>query len=419
MNHVKTLCLTTIVLIALCAAAGWADWPQFMGPNRDSVSTETGLAHAFPAGGPPALWSAPLGAGFGGAVIYKGEVFVTDRVGDAQDVVLCLDFATGKEKWRCAYDAPGSLRSFPGTRCTPAVDDKYVIVTGPVGHMACVDKKTHLALWTKNLVQDCGARTTAWGYAQCPVLYKNSVIIAPQGPEYGVIALEKATGKEVWHTQLAGGPGYVSPRLTTLGGVDQVLMVASGGNGGVSGLDAATGKLLWNYSGWSCSTPIPMPTALGDGRFFISAGYGAGSDLFKVEKQGATWTASQLWKTRECASQIQMAVLYKGNLYANSFDNGQHDGLVCLDLTGKRLWASMPTVGFDRGPLLLADGMLIMLDANSGDLCLIAAQPDSYKELARAKVVNGQAAWGPMALTNGKLLVRSQNELKCLDLKAH
>ena len=417
MNHVKTLCLTAIVLIALCTAAGWADWPQFMGPNRDGVSTETGLGHSFPAGGPPALWTVPLGPGFGGAAIYKGEVFVMDRVGDAQDVLLCLDFATGKEKWRCAYDAPGALRSFPGTRCTPAVNDRFVLVTGPVGHMACIDKTTHQAVWTKNIVQEYGARTTAWGYAQCPVLYKNSVIIAPQGQEYGIVALDQATGKEVWHKQLGGsGPGYASPQLTTLGGVDQILMVVPGG---VVGLEAATGKVLWGYPGWNCSTPIPMPTSLGDGRIFITAGYGAGSDLFKVEKQGAAWTATQLWHTRECASQLHMAVLYQDHLYANSFDNQQHDGLVCLDLTGKRLWQSMPNVSFDRGPLLLADGMIIMLSGVTGDLCLIAADPAGYKELARAKVVDGRSAWGPMALTGGKLIVRSQSELKCLDLKAH
>ena len=418
MNPVKTLRITAIVLTALCAAAAGADWPQFMGPNRDGVSPETGLARSWPAGGPPTLWSVPLGAGFGGAAIYKGEVFVTDRVDDTQDLLICLDFATGKEKWRCVYDAPGSLRAVPGTRCTPAVDDRFVFCTGEVGYMACLDKTTNQAAWTKNLVEEFGARTTTWGYAQCPLLYKGWVILAPQGPEYGVVALEKATGKEAWHTQLGGGPGYVSPRIVTLDGVDQILMVTADA-GGVFGLDATTGHVLWNYKGWSCGTPIPAPTSLGDGRFFISAGYEAGSDLFKVEKQGDTWTATQLFKTRECASQIHMAVLYQDHLYANSFDNSQHDGLICMDLTGKRLWQSLPNVGFDRGPLLLADGMIIMLSGESGDLCLIAPQPDGYKELALAKVVNGKSAWWPLALTDGKLIIRIQSELKCLDLKAH
>jgi outer membrane protein assembly factor BamB len=418
MSHVKSLRIAAIVLIVACAAAAWADWPQFMGPSRDGVSTETGLMHAFPAGGPPALWSVPLGAGFGGAAIYRGEVFVTDRADNAKDVLVCLDFATGKEKWRCAYDAPGALKSFPGTRCTPAVDDRFVFCTGEVGFMGCIDKTTHQAVWTKNLVAEFGARTTAWGYAQCPLLYKDWVIVAPQGAEFGVVALDKATGKEAWHTQTPGGPGYVSPRLATIGGVEQLLMVTAGRNGGVMGLDPASGKLLWVYNGWHCSGPIPEPTVIDEGRLFISAGYGAGSSLFKVEKQGETWAATEVFSSNLCAAQIHPALLYKDHLYANSFDNQQHDGLVCMDLSGTRLWRSMPGAGFDRGALLLADGMIIILDANSGDLVLVAPQPEGYKELGRAKVVNGNQAWGPMALTDGKLLVRSQSELKCLDLKA-
>jgi hypothetical protein len=140
--------------------------------------------------------------------------------------------------------------------------------------------------------------------------------------------------------------------------------------------------------------------------------------MLKVDRQGDKWTATEVFRSKQCAAQLHMAVLYQGHLYANSFDNGQQDGLICMDLAGNRLWKTLPNLGFERGPMLLADGMIIIINGENGDLCLVAAQPDGYRELARARVLSGNTIWAPMALTNGRLIVRSQSELKCLNLKA-
>ncbi|MFQ5810286.1 MAG: PQQ-binding-like beta-propeller repeat protein, partial [Armatimonadota bacterium] len=110
-----------VVVLTMSVGASWADWPQYLGPTRDAKSSETGIARSWPEGGPKVLWTVPLGAGFGGAAISKGKVYVLDRIGSEQDVLRCLDLVSGEEEWSFAYDAPPGTRSHPGSRSVPAI----------------------------------------------------------------------------------------------------------------------------------------------------------------------------------------------------------------------------------------------------------------------------------------------------------
>lgn len=217
-----------------------------------------------------------------------------------------------------------------------------------------------------------------------------------------------------------GGLGYSMPVIYTLCGVDQAVMVHTDG---VAGLSLEEGSVLWTYDGWQCQIPIPYPTLLPDDRLFITGGYRAGSAMIQVRRDGDDFAAATLFTTDECGSQIHQPLYYDGHLYVNSNSNEREDGLMCLTLDGKvkwktrdaRLrWFSSPT--FERGPLLLADGLIFNLDGRSGVLHLVEPSPDEYKELARAEVLGGRQIWAPMALSRGRLLVRSQSELKCLDV---
>jgi len=452
----------TFLLLAVTASACWAmaapapgggeggprpaagarrppsDWPQFQGPDASGISPETGLARSWPEAGPRVLWETDVGPGFGSAAVRDGKVYILDRANDAQDILRCLDLGTGKEEWRFAYDAPGGLEH-NGSRQVPAVDEKFVYTVGPFGHMHCIDRTTHRPAWSHNLVNDFRqppdpadpARPPMWGVSQCPVLYKDTVIVAPQTARVGVAAYDRASGKVRW-TSPPVGPNYfcyVTPTLVTLSGTDQVIVMANKQPEKwlpaiLSSVDAATGKLLWQLeTAKPYKLPVSCPVAIGGDRLFVSGAYGLGCFGLKVSREGGKWAADYAFKNNNnCVAHLHNPLLYKGCLYAQSFDIHQpkgQNGLVCLDLEGNLRWKTGPDLVFNAGHVLIADGLLFILHGKTGELFLAEASPDGYKQLARAKVLGGEGGevWAPMALSDGKLILRDQRRMKCLDIR--
>lgn len=407
--------LIVAALVGIVGGAARGDWPQFGGPDRNGISPETGMARAWPAEGPKELWKVSLGVGFGPPAIQGGKVYILDRQDDKQDVLRCLDLQTGKEEWTFAYDAPGNVQ-YNGSRTTPTVDDKYVFIVGPFGQFHCVDKATHQAVWKKDLIADFGGKRPEWGVAQSPLLIGEAVIVAPQSPTAGVVAYEKATGKLLWQSPAIGAMSYTSPLATKIDGVEQIVMLSKDK---VAGVDPNGGRLLWTYDGWKCAITIPCPTPIGDGRFFVTGGYKAGSAMFKVTREGDAFAAATLWDSNKCHSHLHNAILYKDHLYANG--SGPYTpkiGMVCLSLDGKLMWDTGKTPGFEMGSLLMAaDGLIYAMDGAKGILRLIEASPDGYKQLAEAQILAGKEIWAPMALSDGKLVLRDQTQLKCLQVK--
>ena len=135
------------------------------------------------------------------------------------------------------------------------------------------------------------------------------------------------------------------------------------------------------------------------------------------------FTVTELFKTNECGSQIQQPILFENHLYLNSNSNEREDGMMCLTLDGVVKWKTRESRfswfsdTFERGPLLLADGLIFNLDGKKGILHLIQPSPEEFKELAQVKILGGKQIWSPMALSQGKLVLRSQSEMKCLDVK--
>ena len=443
-HTIAAACCLAAALGAAPPRTGAEDWPQFGGLGRDFTSPETGLARSWPDAGPKKLWTVPLNAGFSGAAVVGGEVFILDRVDNKQDVLLCVDLATGKELWRFANDARGRV-SPPGARATPAVDRDNVYVTGPLGDFYCVSRKTHQAVWTAHLVNDFAGKLPQWNVAQNPALYGQLVIVAPQGRGAGVAAFAKATGKVAWTSpclpgMITGGweGSYVSPVLTEIAGVPQAVVVTAQGKkvagaaeskGLLAGVSLADGTVLWRYDGWQCDLPIPAPAVAGQGRIFISAAYDAGSAMIEITRSGQDFAVRELYKTTECGTQIQQPVVHEGHIYAVSNGKERKEGLVCLSLDGKLKWhttnskycskAKPGLPNFDCGNLLIADGLIYIVDGAAGDLYLLRADPEAYKQLACAKgCVRGGKAWAPMALSDGRLLVRDQRGLTCLDIRA-
>jgi outer membrane protein assembly factor BamB len=193
-------------------------------------------------------------------------------------------------------------------------------------------------------------------------------------------------------------------------------------SGGIVGVSAATGKILWEYDGWQDTTQnVPMPVMLGDGRFLVSVSYKPGMPkrigamVVQLAKEGAQYTAKPVATIQqdEFASEQQTPVFYNGNIFCVRSPAGIGQ-LICTDLVGKTLWTS----GEDRfgiGPYMIVDGVILAMDDN-GVLSMIEASASGYKRLARAKVASNES-WAPMALVDGRLIVRDITKMYCVDLR--
>jgi outer membrane protein assembly factor BamB len=430
-----------------------ADWPRLGGPGESWISPEANLARSWPSNGPPVLWTAHVGEGFAGPAVYDSGVYLLDRSTNQQDVLRCFSLEKGSELWRFAYDAPGSL-PYNGSRNVPTVDETHIYTVGPFGQMHCFDRATHQVLWQHHLVEDfkdpgidtgetpknreetlARAKVPMWGLTQAPLLYRDTVIVAPQTRKVGLVAYEKATGIIRWTSEYIGRNWYshVSSYLATLCGVEQIIMLAQPSDPEkspqdappaiISSVDANTGQILWtNLTPAPDKIPISEPVALGDDQLFITGGYGMGCLALQVKHAGTNWDTAILYHTRAVAAHIQSPIFYRGRIYVTSFKEhrGTNTGLVCLRPNGEPVWQTGPEVQFDSGSYLAADGMIYIMNGKTGELNLFEASDNGPKLLAKAKVLEAKDrnVWAPMALSHGKLVVRDQQQMKCLDVSA-
>ena len=413
-----------IALLVTLSVAGIlaADWPAYLGPKRDSTSAEKGLLRTWPKEGPRVLWTTPVGIGFGGPVVSGGKVYLLDRDDAVGDKLRCLDFATGKELWSFAYDAPGKF-DHPGSRTTPAVDGGSVYTFGPLGDLYCINAATGKPAWNKNPWKEFGGgRLPTWALTQNPLIYRDSVIVAAQTPGAGVVAYYKLSGELKWNSEaLAGGVGYVSPSIVKVAGEDHLVMITaskgSGRNaagGTVNGLDPLSGKVLWTYSNWQCGIPIPHAVDAGEGRMLITGGYRAGSAMIKVEKAaGGTYTVTELFKNPDFGAHTQPPILFNNHFYVPYTVNERSDGLVCMTMDGQVKWKTSDAPSFDKGGAILADGLLLMVDGNT-KLYLVEPDPSGFKPIASAVLLEPGENWAPIALADGRLLIRDHKNLKCV-----
>jgi outer membrane protein assembly factor BamB len=449
----------TFLGILLISCSEWvmecraADWPR-LGGLADGVSLEHGLAHSWPSEGPPVLWTNDVGEGFAGAAVWGREVFLLDRIPNRQDVLRCLELETGREIWKLAYEAPGTL-PFNGSRNVPTVDDCCVFSLGPFGHLQAVDRRTHSVLWSKHLIDDFkdssdetqssdGSREAQlarvqvpmWGLTQAPLIYQDLVIVGPQTRSTGLVAYEKGSGKIRWRSEYIGRNWYshVSPYLATLCEVDQVIMLAQPSDPEkapadappalITSLDPLTGQILWKTNTPAPDKiPIPSPLRIGDDRLFISGGYKFGCLMLQLGFKNSVWTTKLVFHNRTVCPHIHSPIYYRDKLYLTSFreQGATHTGLVCMNPDGEVVWETGPALEFDGGAYLIADGMIFIMQGKTGELFLFELSPKSPKLLARAKVLEakGGNVWAPMALAAGKLIVRDQHQIKCLDARDH
>jgi len=427
----KRLHLFFVILLAGIATMYAQDWPQYLGPDRNSTSPQQNIMRSWPESGPEVLWTVGVGIGYGGPVVQDGKIYLLDRDDQAGDILRCFDLNTGKELWKFGYDAPGSV-NFPGSRSVPIVDGKYVYSCGPYGDLYCIDIETHKPVWNKNVWTDFGGgEIPRWAISQCPLVYGDLLILASQAPEAGVVAYDKLTGELTWKTPSLGEVGYVSPAIVKIDGEDHVVMVtASGGGRGrpvipgkIVGIHPGSGKVLWENTDWVCRIPIPSAVDAGENRILVLGGYDLGALMIQVEKGAdGSYGTSVLIKTEEFGDQTKPPILYEGYFYAQYGTNNTRDGLSCMSMDGEIMWKTKRDPDFNKGSMILADGLILATDG-AKTLYLIEPDPSGFKPLASAELLaegdtgdarSGTQNWAPIALADGKLLIRDQSQLMCV-----
>jgi outer membrane protein assembly factor BamB len=382
-----------------------ADWAQFLGPTRNGVSPEKGLNTSWPGERPPKVWEREVGEGFSGPVILGDRLILHHRVGK-EDLVECLDPATGKQRWKYAYatDYQDLLGKGDGPRSTPILTRDRVYTVSPAGLVHCLDASDGKVIWQRDLDHDYTLRRSFFGLGNSPILENGLLLINVGAKDAGIVALDAATGKEAWKAT-DHAASYASPVAATIDGVRVVVFFT---REGLAMVDPAKGTLLASKR-WRArineSVNAASPLVV-DNHIFLSACYDTGAVLLKASRDAV----EDLWKSDDILScHFSTPVYQDGVLYG--FDGRQERGtrLRAVDWkTGKVLWTKE---GINCGSLIAVDGHLLVM-CEDGDLLLVEATRAAYREKARASVLKGPCR-AQIALADGRLFARDPSRLAC------
>ncbi len=434
--------LVSLYLASFCLALrpGQADdWPQWLGPERDSVWRETGIVQRFPEDGPEIQWRAPVNWGYSGPAVAEGRVFVMDYVKRSGQIrnntggrdrlegterVLCFCAETGDLLWEYGYDRPYHFSYGGGPRCTPTVDGSRVYALGAEGNLSCLHAETGELIWNKDFAEEYGAETPFWGVAAHP-LVDGDVLYCVVGGEGSVaVAFDKYTGRELWRSLSASGQGYCPPTLIEHAGQRQLLIWHAEA---INGLEPGTGRLLW-------SVPLPPSFDMAiaaprqQGAYLFASAYNEVAALLELDARGE---AQLVWRgtaRNALYSANATPFLDEAMIYGCDVNSGALMGVRLSD--GERLWETFePTLGpaARRGrygtAFLIQHKDRFFLFNETGDLILAKLSPEGYEELDRMNVLEPTnqtfgrpVVWSHPAFAQRAMFARNDRELVRVNL---
>ncbi len=379
------------------------DWPQFNGPFRDGRSPATGLLRTWPATGPAKLWERPLGSGYSGPVVAGNRLVIFHRLND-HEIVECLDARTGKLQWKHSA-ATGYVDDFgfdDGPRGTPCIAGGRAYCLGAEGALTCLDLETGRQIWARNLAVDYPFRKGYFGVGTSPVVAEGRVFINIGSKGAGVIALDAATGKELWRAS-DDEASYSTPTVATLGGKPRLVCLT---RAGLLILDTADGTVVQRMpfrARIQASVNAATPLVGGD-EVFLSSSYNTGAILLKLSGDGS----APIWKNDESMSCHYNSPVRVGD-YLYGIHGRQEAGgeLRCVEWkTGTVKWAKP---GFGCASLVAADGLLLAA-TETGDVVLVEATEAGYRERGRFAGLAKPVRAG-LALANGIAYARDSKRL--------
>lgn len=437
----------TGLLVALgTSLSAAADWPQWLGPNRDGVWNEQGILDSLPKDGPKVLWRKPINPGYAGAAVVGDRIYVMDRIKKepapnggkpagqpGSERVLCLDMKTGDTIWKHEYDVVYKGVDRPmGPRTTATVDGDFVFTLGTMGDLCCLDAKSGKLHWTKSFVKDYSAKPPVWGFSAHLLIEKDLVIALVGGEGKAVVAFDKKTGKEKWTALTTEDVGYAAPVIAEAGGMRQLIVWLSDA---LAGLDPTSGKVLWRHrhpeQGKVQQKPavsIVTPKVAGDMVYVSSAYDGLLAVKLAADKPEATivFREDVSKKTEEPTRFLMSSIIVRdGHLYGLVADTG---AMVCADAkTGKVAWMSNDLFGgkdaLFGSVFWVEQGSRLFAFTDAGDLVILKPNPKKYEEVSRAHILDPIGAdrgrkviWSHPAFAQQKMIVRNEKEIICVSL---
>ena len=412
--------LTTVTFsLALLTTIHAADWPQYRGPLGDG-STLDKIATKWDTA-PKVLWKVPGGTGFSSFAIAGARCYTLEGLG-GKEVLVARNVANGKELWKAdigsteygnggGNDGAGDNKGGDGPRSTPTIAGNVIVTTNADLVVQGHDAATGKPLWKLDLAQH-GARNIMWKNAASPLLEGGLIYIAGGGAGESLMALNPLTGAIVAKSG-DDTMTHATPTAATIAGTRQIIFFMKSG---LISVEPKTLKELWRAEvKFNVSTAASAVVA-GD-IVYASVGYGVGAYAYKVTKAGTAWKAEQVMRVpgdQQIANHWSTPVLFEGHLYGmfqfKKYGSGPVKAVKLPE--GEVKWSKD---GFGPGQVVLTNGNLLAL-SDTGELVLIAAKPDAYTELARAKVIDGKC-WTTPTISNGLVFVRSTKEAACVDLR--
>jgi outer membrane protein assembly factor BamB len=402
---------------ALLLAPG-GDWPQYNGASGDRTSSETLGLRVFASAGPPSTWKVSLGEGFSSFTVQDGRAF-TLVVRDGREVLLALEAASGKELWSAPlgkneYDGGGGSGADgndggDGPRSTPSVADGRVFAFDALLGLSCFEAANGKPLWKHDLLAEFHGRNIRWQNAASPLVEGDLVLVAGGGAGESLLAFDAKSGAVAWKSG-DETMTHATPIAATIQGTRHALFFVQSGLVAVA---PKTGEELWRtefpYRTSSAASPV-----VGGDIVYCSAGYGVGAAAWRIEKHGQKLVPALLWRAaNKLINHWSTPVVKDGHLYGMfSFKEYGAGPLKCVELaSGEERWAHE---GFGPGNCILVGETLVAL-SDTGEVVLVEARPEAYRELARADVLAGKC-WSMPAFSDGSLYVRSTREGARLDL---
>jgi len=428
------------VLAAIVHPSLADDWPQWLGPHRDSVWRETGIVDRFPSDGLEVKWRAPVGLGYSGPAVARGRVYLMDYQSPSGEFennpggrgklqgterVLCFDARSGNLIWKHAYDRPYNISYPGGPRCTPTVAGGKVYALGAEGNLWCLDAATGRVLWSVDFQKQYGAKTAMWGVAAHPLVDGDLLYCVVGGEGSVAVAFNKDTGKEVWRALSASEPGYCAPVIIEHAGARQLLIWHAES---LNSLDPQTGKVFWSLPlKPRVGMAIAVPRKLGSN--LLASNYGIAA-LVKLDDDAPG--ARVAWRGQPktaifCATSVPF--LEDGTIYGCDIETGALMGVRLED--GERLWQTLaPTLGGTRRArygtaFLVKHEDRFFLFNEKGDLILARLSPQGYEEMGRFHVLEPTnhtfgrpVVWSHPAFADRCLFARNDGQLVCVSLAA-
>ena len=433
----------TLIFLTFSAAA--ADWPRWMGEKADGVWREAGVRKDFPADGLPVTWRVPVGWGYSGPAVVKGLVYLSDYqrssgelmnnpgksvVWEGTERLLCLDAATGEEKWKYETRRTYDLSYPGGPRSTPTVADGKVYFLGAMGNLVCFDAASGEKKWEKDFMKEFDAPQLIWGFSAHPLVVGDTVYCIAGGEGSVAVALDAKTGEVKWKALSASSQGYCPPSMIQAGGVDQLLIWHPDA---LNSLNPKTGESYWSLPlkpNYGMAVMIPQ---VFDNKLFVS---GIGRVGAMIQLNPDKPEASFLWRGKPktaiyCCNSTPLII--DGVIYGSDIDTSTLIAASVED--GTRFWETQEPVmaeehrkGGRHGTVYLThhegNGQFWIVN-EAGDLILAKLSKEGYRELGRQHILEPTneafgrpVVWSAPAFSEKSIFMRNDKELVRVDLSA-